>query len=529
MKPIAPDGLDALAAGGAEWALLDVRDAWEADRAHILGASFLPRRVIETRVGTLVHDRGTPVVVYDEGGDRAQRAAETLERLGYRDARVLAGGTAAWLASGRRLVSGTNVPSKIFGEQVGEHDHVPHVPPATLAAWQREGRRHLVCDIRTPDEYAASRIPGARGAFGVDLALLAADLRARGETIVVHCAGRTRSIIACQTLRALGVGDVHALENGTMGWQLAGYGLERDAPGGMLAPSAASAAAGEASARTLARGAAVEEITAAELERQLAARAAGGLNLYVFDVRQLPEYVAGHVAGAVAVPGGLLIQRTDEFAPVRAARVVLIDDREARALLTGYWLRRMGFPNVAVLAGGLAAWRESGRAVAAGRGRERALGLDEARALVRSVPPEALAAASQALVLDVDTSAFFRKARVPGAVWMPYGWLETRIGVRANTKDVPIVVTCRNGLYSTFAGANLARLGYRDVGVLEGGLAAWEAAGQPVETGWPAELGPPQDVVVPPYRAGPEAMASYLAWELKLTADPYAAGRPSPQ
>ena len=59
--------------------------------------------------------------------------------------------------------------------------------------------------------------------------------------------------------------------------------------------------------------------------------------------------------------------------------------------------------------------------------------------------------------------------------------------------------------------ANLARLGYGNVGVLEGGVAAWEASGRPVETGWPADLGPPQDVVIPPYRAGPQAMAAYLA------------------
>lgn len=526
---VAPEVVDALASDGSEWALLDVRDAWEADRAHILGASFLPRRVIETRIGSLVHERRTPIVVYDEGGDRARRAAETLERLGYLDVRILDGGTAGWLASGRRLVSGTNVPSKLFGERVGEDDDVPHVSAATLVAWQREGRRHLVCDIRTPEEYAASRIPSARGAFGVDLALLAEDLRARGEPIVVHCAGRTRSIIACQTLRALGVRDVHALENGTMGWQLAGYELELDAPGGVLIPSAASAAAGEESAGALARKHGVGEISPAYLERQLAARAAGELNLYVFDVRQLSEYVAGHVAGSVAVPGGLLIQRTDEFAPVRAARVVLVDEREARSRLTGYWLRRMGFPNVAVLDGGLAAWRESGRRLATGRGRERALGLDEARSLVRSLSPDALAAESPALVVDVDTSTFFRKARVPGAVWIPYGWLESRIAQRAGDEDARIVLSCRNGLYSTFAGANLARLGYGNVGVLEGGVAAWEASGRPIETGWPADLGPPQDVVIPPYRAGLQAMAAYLAWELKLTADPFSAGQPSLQ
>ncbi|MBN9611918.1 MAG: rhodanese-like domain-containing protein, partial [Actinobacteria bacterium] len=73
-----------------------------------------------------------------------------------------------------------------------------------------------MCDIRSPEEYARSRIPGARGAFGTELALLAADLQGHAGPVVVHCSGRTRSIIACQTLREFGLTRVYALENGTM-------------------------------------------------------------------------------------------------------------------------------------------------------------------------------------------------------------------------------------------------------------------------------------------------------------------------
>ncbi|WP_262342099.1 rhodanese-like domain-containing protein, partial [Bordetella pertussis] len=60
------------------------------------------------------------------------------------------------------------------------------------------------------------------------------------------------------------------------------------------------------------------------------------------------------------------MQRTDEFLPVRAAQVVLVDDDEARAALAGYWLRAMGLPRVAVLAGGLPAWNAAGYALGHG-------------------------------------------------------------------------------------------------------------------------------------------------------------------
>lgn len=517
VKGIDVAGLEALMAGGAEWALFDVREAGEADAGHILGASFLPRRQVEVRVGDLVPFRATTVVVCDEGGHRAALAAETLERLGYTDVRVLESGTRGWEGAGRELMHGSNVPSKLFGEEVYEHEGVPQLPVGELKAWRDQGRAHLVCDIRTPDEYEVSRIPGAWGAFGVDLARVAGDLRAKGMPIIVHCAGRTRSIIACQTLRALGVEDVHALENGTMGWQLAGHALEKGPAQGVLSPSPESLADGERRTRELALSVGVEEIAPDALEQAIADRAAGKSNLYVLDVRQLAEYLQGHIEGSVAVPGGLAIQRTDEFAPVRAARTVLVDDREGRAFLAAYWLRRMGRPNVQVLAGGLEAWRAGGRKLASGRGRSQPLGADEAAKASR-VSPQALAAEKDVKVLNVDTSRYYRKARVPGSAWVPYGWLEARVAQQAPAKDGALVLSCHDGKLSAYAAANLARMGYARVRVLDGGTDAWQKAGLAVDTGWPASLPPADDLVVPPYHSSPEAMARYLEWEQKLTA-----------
>lgn len=518
MKTITVPELDALASSNAEWALFDAREPGEADAGHLFGATFLPRRQIELRIADLAPARATTLVVYDEGGPRARLAAETLERLGYQEVRLLQGGTQSWTAAGRELMEGSNVPSKLFGEEVYEHDHVPQLAVAELKRWREEGRAHFVCDIRTPDEYEVSRIPGAYGAFGVDLARVAADLRDKAMPIVVHCAGRTRSIIACQSLRALGVPEVYALENGTMGWQLAGLALEKGPAQGVLQPSSASALEGERKARALAQAAGVTLVDPTGLAALLAASAAGRENVYVFDVRQLAEYLSGHVEGSIAVPGGLAIQRIDEFAPVRAARTVLLDDREARAFLTAYWLRRAGRPRVQVLAGGLEAWRASGRDLVAGRGRSRPLGRDEAARAASSVSPAALAAERAPLVVNVDTSRYFKKARLPGSKWLPYGWLEARIAEHAADKDRPLVLSCHDGLLSRYAAANLARLGYSRVRVLDGGVERWAKEGLPTQSGWPSGWGAPDDLVVPPYHSSLESMARYLEWEQRLTA-----------
>ena len=73
--------------------------------------------------------------------------------------------------------------------------------------------------------------------------------------------------------------------------------------------------------------------------------------LYVFDVRDPTEYASGHLPGAVNAPGGQLVQATDQYAGTLGARIVLVDDREVRAIMTASWLKQMGWRDVFVLAG----------------------------------------------------------------------------------------------------------------------------------------------------------------------------------
>ena len=101
--------------------------------------------------------------------------------------------------------------------------------------------------------------------------------------------------------------------------------------------------------------------------------------LYVFDVRDPTDYAAGHFPGAVNAPGGQLVQATDQYAGTLGARLVLIDDREVRAVMTASWLKQMGWRDVFVLA---ASGSEKGTAAgaaarpgAAGRARHRGQGI----------------------------------------------------------------------------------------------------------------------------------------------------------
>src|SRR6202011_1948453 len=212
----------------------------------------------------------------------------------------------------------------------------PSIAAAELEQLLREKSDIVVLDSRPFDEYSRVSIPTGVNVPGAELVLRAREIAPSPETmIVVNCAGRTRSIIGAQSLINAGVPNkVVALRNGTMGWNLAGFtcdsGQTRRAPN----PSVDALAWARSAADRVADRFGVRRIESADLERL---RKDPARTLYLFDVRDPEEYAAGHVAGSVSAPGGQLVQATDHYVGTLGARIVLVDDKEVRALIPGAW------------------------------------------------------------------------------------------------------------------------------------------------------------------------------------------------
>src|SRR5690606_356126 len=118
-------------------------------------------------------------------------------------------------------------------------DDTPRIPPDELAAMIRAGEPVVILDARPLEEFRRMSIPGAIDVPGAELAWRVHDLAPDpATTVVVNCAGRTRSIIGCQSLCNAGIPNrVVALKDGTMGWELAGLRCERGALREAPAPS----------------------------------------------------------------------------------------------------------------------------------------------------------------------------------------------------------------------------------------------------------------------------------------------------
>ena len=526
---ISAEALNALLEGNSPFALIDVREAGEYNSSHIPGASLIPRRELEFRLAASVPYRGVPVVLCDDDGRRAALSAATLEEMGYTQVSVLDRGINGWVSRDYPTEWGVNVPSKDFGEKVEVVHHVPEIDAAELRRRMERGDKLVILDTRTPEEYRRFCIPGGRSVPGGELALRITDITAELDpdtTVIVNCAGRTRSIIGTRVLQRMGRANVFGLKNGTSGWTLAGYELESGADRVDLPePSPEGLAAAEAYADRLAAEDGVRYLDVAALEA-LRERSRQE-TVYLIDLRTAAEYAAGHIPGFRWFPGGQAVQRSDEVAVVKNCPIVFACDGKARATITASWYRQLGFEEVYAVAGGVTAWAASGRELESGPDNAPPLGLEQAREQVKLVSPQEfqadLQAGRTAAVIFVDTSADFARNHLPGARWAPRGWLEVHIAGLVPDRDTPVAVTCLDGRNSILAGAALRKLGYSNVTALDGGMAAWRAAGLPEETGLSGVMHPPNDLVPSgPDRSYADAI-NYLRWETAL-GEKYAAG-----
>jgi rhodanese-related sulfurtransferase len=507
VRGVSAQALRAMLLDADELALLDVREERIFSESHLLFARSVPLSRLELRMARLVPRRATRIVLVDDGEGLAERAAGVLSKAGYSDLHVLDGGNPAWAAAGCELFSGVNVPSKAFGEFVEHESGTPSISADELNALMQARADMVVLDSRPFDEFFRVSIPSGVNVPGAELVLRVHDLAPSPETlVVVNCAGRTRSIIGAQSLINARVPNrVVALRNGTMGWNLAGFkpdsGANRRAPAvshGALAwaKSAAEGVAQQLGIRS------IDETTLARL------RAEESRTTYLFDVRDPAEYAAGHVAGALSAPGGQLVQATDQYAGTLRARIVVVDDKAVRAVMTASWLVQMGWDEVYVL-------------VAAGEERgfpeNEVLGQAPRDAAISCADVSALLGRKEATVIDLSLSRDYSAAHIPGAWFAIRSRLE-----RALPKIAPrgmLVLTSEDGILASLTVDEARALTPSPVRYLTGGNAAWRAAGFSLTNADPRMADDAIDAWLKPYER-PEgvaqAMADYLAWETDL-------------
>jgi rhodanese-related sulfurtransferase len=341
----APD-LKAWIDSGRDMVVLDSRTLEEFQRMSIPTGISVPGGELAYRIGDMVPDPNTLVVVNCAGRTRSIMGAESLRQAGIPNKVIaLRNGTMGWELAGltcergktRAFEPGTPKTidlalqrAKGFAERSG----VGVIGAADLMQFEQDPDRTLyVLDVRDPPEFKAARRPGSQNAPGGQL-VQATDtwIGVRNARIVLIDDTGVRARMAGAWLRQMGHRDVFVLDGGL----------------GMTVTAATPAAVPELAAP-------VDVLDVTGLARLLDT----GAHTLIIDLARSLEYRAGHIPGAV---WGVRSRLDRLKTHVAAADCVILTSPDATlARLAVPEVKVMTAAPVRVLDGGTAAWHAHGR------------------------------------------------------------------------------------------------------------------------------------------------------------------------
>jgi rhodanese-related sulfurtransferase len=214
---------------GEDFLLLDGRPVSEHHKMTIPGSTCVPNAELPLRVAAMVKDAKTPIVVNCAGRTRSILGAQTLINFGVPNpVYALENGTQGWYLADYKLEHGSTrrYPQRVddallpalrdSANRLTERFGVKTVTAREVGAWLEEpDRTTYLCDVRTPEEFAAGSLPGAVHAPGGQL-VQATDqwVGVRNARIVLIDGGEhVRAPVTASWLRQLGC-DAYVLEGG---------------------------------------------------------------------------------------------------------------------------------------------------------------------------------------------------------------------------------------------------------------------------------------------------------------------------
>jgi rhodanese-related sulfurtransferase len=328
----------------ADMVILDSRPMPEFNNMSIPNGVDCPGAELVYRVKDFAPNPSTLVVVNCAGRTRSIIGAQSLINAGLPNkVMALKNGTMGWHLAGLKVARGE---TRSFGPQGAEAAKFAQGAAATIA--QRMGIKKIdmaglktleakggplyKLDVRDPSEYAQGHLPGFRHAAGGQL-VQATDqyVGARNATIVLHDNDGVRATMTAHWLLQMDWKNTYVLDHKPAANELTTEAEPRF-PKGFAMPKPATVSAGELNAA---------------LKTTL-----------VIDLDTSLRYRDGHVPGAwFAVRAGLGKSIPEMLKQqAGATRIVLVSpDGEIAALAAQ---EATGLP-VAILAGGMKAWRDA--------------------------------------------------------------------------------------------------------------------------------------------------------------------------
>ena len=190
--------------------LIDVRDAAAYTDNHFIGAINIPANELVNRMASL--QKNARIIVYDQAGEAADAAVQTLLNAGYMSSFYLQGGMGRWVdvQDDRYLVNVTPLPPASGGVSVGSSGR-----PYSQTSLKSEF--YVLIDLRSADAYAAGHLAGAINISTAELPQWL-DRFPQEKRVIVYDDDSTLTVAAYQVLVNAGFAQPLILLGGLNEW-----------------------------------------------------------------------------------------------------------------------------------------------------------------------------------------------------------------------------------------------------------------------------------------------------------------------
>jgi rhodanese-related sulfurtransferase len=314
-------------------AFLDIRERKHYVQGFAFGTINCPLSKFKTTIKDLVPDHYTTILLIGfKNTAQIKKVESVVKSLNYKNVFQIKGDYKNWKKAKLPFWAGEYTFSKAFGEWIEITSEVNNLFPKQLKTIHQKPHNYLQVDARPKKEFEKFTLPQSVQCSGGELPCFINNQTNLKKDYIVHCAGRTRSIVAYQTLKDFNFKNKkYVLNGGTQNWVLNGF--EREL--------------GKKSKIKLTK---IDFKKDLKLAKQIAkkfkvpasSQKNKGDQFHYFQLNsEIKDFKK--IKGWKQVNATTLVQNTDKFIASTQTKIFIFSNIPTSAVFATVWLRRMGY------------------------------------------------------------------------------------------------------------------------------------------------------------------------------------------
>ena len=312
---------------------LDIRERKEYVHGFAFGSVNCPFSKFKYLITELVPDVNTTLILIGVTNiNQKTQIQRILKKLKYYRSFVVKGDYKIWKKYKFPLWAGEYTFSKAFGEWIEITSNIKNLYAKELYKIHKKKHNYLQIDARPKKEFEKFSLPQSVQCSGGELPCFINNKENLRKNYIVHCAGRTRSIVAYQTLKDFNFKNKkYVLNGGTQNWVLNGFDRKFKNQSKIT-----STKINYKNDFKLANSIAKKfKIPSTQIMNKQT-------NCYNFQINsEIKNFKK--ISGWKQVNATTLIQSTDKFISSTNTKILIFSNIPSSAVFTVIWLRRMGY------------------------------------------------------------------------------------------------------------------------------------------------------------------------------------------